>query len=513
MTGQGRDDAMRTAFGVAVLIGTAVAMFTPAAAAAAAPVPTSSAPGSPGGTQVAAGLRVADTASGGTWGKAEEVPGIAALNTGGFAQLLSVSCGSAGNCGAGGQYANSAGEQAFVASQSNGSWRKAVEVPGTAALNKNGQAATISVSCPSAGNCSAGGNYTDGFGLDGHSQAFVVSETNGIWGKAQEVPGTAALNQANGATTSVSCASAGNCSAGGFYTDSSGGIRAFVVSERNGTWGKAEEVPGLAALGQGEFVIGRNTSVSCASAGNCSASGGYLDSADHDQAFVANQVNGIWRKAEEVPGTAALNQGGEADINSLSCASVGNCSAGGSYADASGHPQAFVVSEKNGTWRKAIEAPGTAALNTGGKAAINSVSCASAGNCSAGGSYTDNSGHAQAFVTSKVNGTWGTAHEVPGTAALNQGGNAGIFSVSCASAGNCSAGGSYTDSSGHVQAFVAGQVNGTWGKAEEVPGTAALNTGGQAAINSVSCGSAAHCSAGGHYSDSSGLQAFVVSET
>ncbi len=74
-------------------------------------------------------------------------------------------------------------------------------------------------------------------------------------------------------------------------------------------------------------------------------------------------------------------------------------------------------------------------------------------------------------MVSQVNGTWGTAIEVPGTAALNTGGNAQIDSVSCASAGNCSAGGFYTDSSGHGQAFVVSEVNGKWGKAEEVPGT------------------------------------------
>ena len=62
-------------------------------------------------------------------------------------------------------------------------------------------------------------------------------------------------------------------------------------------------------------------------------------------------------------------------------------------------------------------------------------------------------------------GTWGHAEEVPGTAALNIGGYAEIRSVSCASAGNCSAGGLYSDSSGHWQAFVVSQVNGTWGKA------------------------------------------------
>ena len=51
-----------------------------------------------------------------------------------------------------------------------------------------------------------------------------------------------------------------------------------------------------------------------------------------------------------------------------------------------------------------------------------------------------------------------TAIEVPGTAALNQGGFAEIRSVSCATAGNCSAGGNYKDSSGLIQAFVVSQT-------------------------------------------------------
>jgi hypothetical protein len=75
---------------------------------------------------------------------------------------------------------------------------------------------------------------------------------------------------------------------------------------------------------------------------------------------------------------------------------------------------------------------------------------------------------------------------VPGTAALSDGEFAEISSVSCASAGNCSAGGSYEGFSGD-QAFVVSAVNGKWGKAEEVPGTAALNTNQVARMGSVSC--------------------------
>jgi hypothetical protein len=110
---------------------------------------------------------------------------------------------------------------------------------------------------------------------------------------------------------------------------------------------------------------------------------------------------GTWGTAREMPGTAALDQGLPAEALSVSCASAGNCSAGGTYADVPDSSQAFVASEVNGTWQKAIEVPGTAALNQGGEAAVNSVSCAMAGNCAAVGYYFDSSRHAQAFVVNE----------------------------------------------------------------------------------------------------------------
>ena len=74
---------------------------------------------------------------------------------------------------------------------------------------------------------------------------------------------------------------------------------------------------------------------------------------------------------------------------------AGECAAGGSYMDGSGDDQAFVVSETNGVWGNAVEVPGTAALNSGGHAVVYSVSCGAAGDCAAGGSYLDGSGHAR----------------------------------------------------------------------------------------------------------------------
>src|SRR5690242_4687180 len=75
---------------------------------------------------------------------------------------------------------------------------------------------------------------------------------------------------------------------------------------------------------------------------------------------------GTWRTAIEVPGVGSLNAGGNASVTSVSCASAGNCTAGGFYLDGSFHAQAFVVSETKGTWAKAIRVRGPGILITGG---------------------------------------------------------------------------------------------------------------------------------------------------
>jgi hypothetical protein len=90
------------------------------------------------------------------------------------------------------------------------------------------------VSCASPGsNCAAVGDYTDS---DSNSGGFAVVEKNGQWGKAIVPPGLAALNGASGAgnayVSSVSCAPAGDCAAGGDYADNHGHQQGFVVSEK-----------------------------------------------------------------------------------------------------------------------------------------------------------------------------------------------------------------------------------------------------------------------------------------
>lgn len=138
-------------------------------------------------------------------------------------------------------------------------------------------------------------------------------------------------------------------------------------------------------------------------------------------------------------------------------------------------------------------------LRPGPLVAIQSVSCAAPGECSAGGQDQESASATQAFVVTDIRGRWGTAQQVPGLAALNSGKLAEIWAVACGAPGECTAAGYYDDAHGDGEAFTARQMHGVWGRAEELTGTAALNRGGDAQVTQLSCPSAGHCAAGGDY--------------
>jgi hypothetical protein len=445
-------------------------------------------------------LAAATAAFAGTvsWGSAIEVPGTAALNVGGFAGVSAISCSSAGNCTAGGSYADGEtdplfgdpGDQAFVVSEQGGVWGTAIEVPGLAALNTGAAADVNTVSCASAGNCAVSGHYwaTCDHGQAICLQGFVVSEQGGVWGTATQAPGVATLSPSKqGWVNSVSCGGPGDCTAGGIYS-AHRGFRAFLVSEKDGTWGKAFPVGGIVAHRHQTADVG---TVSCAGVGDCVAVGAYTNGAGELQPFVVTETNGVWGKKKNVPGGAALSVGGSAWLDSVSCSSPGNCAATGRFlygADGSWY-YPFLVSEKNGRWGTARPLWGRPVRPWADVSLALPVSCGSAGDCVAGGEYVDRAGNLQAFVVSKTNGRWSRPIDVPGLAGR---GPAAVTSVSCASAGNCAVTGFYADG---TQAFVVAEWNGVWGAAEKVPGTANLGVGSSA--GSISCVSAGNCAIGG----------------
>lgn len=124
-----------------------------------------------------------------------------------------VSCAAPGYCVTGGTYSTSSGvQQSWIATAVKGAWSKAEEVPGIGALDEGGSATNgwgaqlISASCPAEGYCVGVGDYAGKSG----GRVFVVDEVRGTWHQATGLPGLGLLSTNSGVVpTVVSCASAG----------------------------------------------------------------------------------------------------------------------------------------------------------------------------------------------------------------------------------------------------------------------------------------------------------------
>src|SRR4051794_32216045 len=90
----------------------------------------------------------------------------------------------------------------------------------------------------------------------------------------------------------------------------------FLLGLSAGSGGAAQRSSSATRTSGG---FGEVDSISCAATGECAAGGYYLDGRGHGRAFVVSQTNGSWGAAREVPGTAGFNSVFGADVDSISC--------------------------------------------------------------------------------------------------------------------------------------------------------------------------------------------------
>jgi hypothetical protein len=387
-------------------------------------------------------------------------------------------------------------------------WAKGAEavLPANAATNAAQMVSISSVSCPSHADCSAVGTYLDG---SGNAQGLLLSETAGKWAAGVEaaLPANVGAGGKFGVFIgSVSCASAGNCSAVGTYTDGSGHSQGLLLSEAAGTWhsGVQAALPSNAATSGTEGVS--IYSVSCVSPGYCSAVGSYANNSAGADGLLLTETAGTW--ATGVDAALPSNAGAQhlAELNAVSCASAGDCAAVGTYVDGSDSPEGLLLTERAGAWATGVEAPLPANAVANSKVALSQVSCASAGNCSAVGEYNMGLGRdgagSEGLLLAETAGTWKTGVEaVPPANASN--GNVGpdvfLSAVSCASAGSCVAVGSYPKGSDNFQGLLLTETAGVWSKGVEATLPANATKKQDVELNSVSCASAGNCRAVGAY--------------
>jgi hypothetical protein len=102
------------------------------------------------------------------------------------------------------------------------------------------RSATYAVACRASGPCVAVGWYKDN---SDNYQAMVMTELRGEWSTGREItlPPNAAHKQ-SAYLGSVACPASQSCVAVGEYLDRSGKEQTMVVSEREGLWGRATEI-------------------------------------------------------------------------------------------------------------------------------------------------------------------------------------------------------------------------------------------------------------------------------
>jgi Fibronectin type III domain len=429
------------------------------------------------------------------------LPGGAAVGSIQANELLSTSCPAAGDCVSVGWYTDSSdNEQALLETESNGIWSaQQANLPGSPSTQNSAFADLNSVSCTSVGNCVAIGQYDDS---SGEQQGLLETESHGNWSASElnlsQLPSVYSGNPAV-ELTSVACPAAGDCVAIGQYSDAADKQQGLIASENNGTWTIHEaDLSALVPFINPEVNL---LQVSCASVGNCAAGGEYLDSSGNQQALLETEVNGSWSAGN--PDLSKLNVAGDpaAEIESVSCPAAGSCSAVGYYEDGTYTYQGLTVNQVGGIWQPATEVqlPADSSGETAGQGDLYlaALSCASAGDCTAVGTYDSTAANNVEGLELTENGdTWSPALETSLPAASASNPDVWLASISCMKARQCVAAGTYDGSDGNNQALVARLSGDTWttGSVEQPTTYNRFNSNGA----SVSCTPGGYCAVGGY---------------
>ena len=344
------------------------------------------------------------------WTNAIEMPGLATLNQT-VAAPGQIVCTSNGNCVSGGSYTDgSVSQQAFLSQETNGVWSSATVI--AQALNVGGAAQVMAISCPAAASCTAVGFYSD---LAGARHTFVISQVNGTWGFPTEVPDFTPLKVHDASEMStLSCTTNTTCVGVGTYLENSAGLaEPILFSETNGVWATPVEAPGSTSFNPSGLAV--VDLLACPSTTTCVASGVIVVLSPLSiEPFLITETNGVWGSLEAVPGASALSRQNIAVVESLSCGAPGDCTAVGEYTDTAGGSQAFVINEVAGVWGSASQLLASQILGSGLSNSLTGVACPSAGNCTAIGSFADAQGNPQPFVVDESNHAWSPAVALTG---------------------------------------------------------------------------------------------------
>jgi hypothetical protein len=320
-----------------------------------------------------------------------------------------------------------------------------------------------------------------GYGTASASPPLAEGWTGHAW-TVESVPAPAgALNTG---LTAVSCVSATQCMAVGGYIHGTGFGTQSLLSEQyaGGTWTAQATFP-LPAKGTGGSLSG----VSCVTASSCTAVGMYATAGGRREP-VAEHWNGHAWVLEAVPDPDNTTR--SSDLSAVACTSADNCLAVGSYS-LKAHPDVdkLLIDRWNGQAWTMMSAPLPAAAIMGG--ALDAISCPSAADCTAAGLYWPGNTLDSFNLAEHWNGSSWAVQSTPSPGTTHQLADA-LTGVSCVSSSSCTAVGTSVEK-GAIERPVGEYWNGSaWAVQQTAKPKQAVGPSG------VSCVSATTCTAVGN---------------
>jgi hypothetical protein len=335
----------------------------------------------------------------------------------------------------------------------------------------------------------------------------AAASGSGTWADTTVSPPSSPTHL-SGIVWTISCPAAGSCVAAGYLASAANEDIAVVAGDSSGTWTSTEPpIPSPVYTQPDELIY----AVSCGSATSCVAVGQYKDSSSDQQGLLLSDSSGTWSAAKAPLPANALTSNQGVILRAVSCVSAGNCAAAGSYFISGANGQ-VLLTESSGTW-SAAQAP-LGPSGTANSDSVTAISCPSANNCAAVGTYTDSAG-TEGLLLTESSGTWSAAKAPLPASAPSSGRSVTISSIFCDAVGNCAAVGTYKDTTGQTQGLLLTDSSGTWASGTEAPLPANAASSGQAvSLTSVSCPVVLQCVAGGYFLDSNGVHdALLLSQS
>jgi hypothetical protein len=239
--------------------------------------------------------------------------------------------------------------------------------------------------------------------------------------------------------------------------------------------------------------------------------GNFGESPGDYQMMVASESAGTWGSAEKL--TAPSGSSGLFVASGISCGAVGSCAVGGSYVEEGGINRPVVAEETGGIWGAVtpLSLPANVS-STNSHSAVESISCAGEGTCTAVGNYEDNIEEDRAFSARETGGTWTLAEQilVPGAPEPESPYHeVGLHYVDCVSAESCGAIGF-----AYFRGVTLLMEGGSWGaEASSIMWPPNSQSEESGALESLSCGAAGSCSAVGTYTDGEGASRAMALDT